>query len=242
MTVFGKAKDRSNMLKFGPFYYSKDFYELADSHVTGAALKKHFEFDRSMENYNYLMAVRTVTKRNAVALCQRFINADGPETVNISYAARESVIEEVSNLFPHEGQRARMEQRMMRHALTTPAAGQVGAQPFVHKPTVSKDAVKDAFSEGTRAVLAVVGADTIGSDRGGKFWQSEMFKSLHAWRKRRFWRKYMPDSQIPVTRLSDEAFAKAVAEDSNQATLEDLGMTQADMDAFLDFSNVPTTN
>ncbi|MEO1495259.1 MAG: hypothetical protein AAFV19_24210, partial [Pseudomonadota bacterium] len=148
----------------------------------------------------------------------------------------------VGNLFPHEGQRARMERRKMHHALAMPAAGQVGAQPFVHKPTVSGDDVKDAFSDATRAVLLVVGADTIGSDRGGKFWQSEMFKSLHAWRKRRFWRKYMPNSQIPVTRLSDEAFAKAVAEDSNQATLEQLGMTQADMDAFLDFSNVPTAN
>ncbi|MEM7685055.1 MAG: hypothetical protein AAF293_09525, partial [Pseudomonadota bacterium] len=104
----------------------------------------------------------------------------------------------------------------------------------------SKDAVTDAFLPATREVYLMVTGDTIGVSSTGKFWQSEMFKSLHAWRKRHFWRKYMPNSQVPVTRLSDEAFAKAVAADSNQATLEDLGITQADMDAFLDFSNVAT--
>ncbi|MEL6997240.1 MAG: hypothetical protein AAFP68_03185 [Pseudomonadota bacterium] len=238
MPPFGKSKDRSNMLKFGPFYYPKDFYALADSHITGPALKKHFEFNKSLHHYDFLLAMRTVSKRNAVALCQRYINADGPDSVNISYATRQAVIDNVGNLFPHEGQRARLDRRKMQHALAAPV-GNVGAAPLVHQPTVSRDAVKDAFQPATNAVNLLVGADTIGTDIGGKFWKSEMFKSLHAWRKRRFWRKYMPNSQIPVTRLSDEAFAKAVAADSNQATLEDLGMTQADMDAFLDFSNVP---
>ncbi|MEM9062768.1 MAG: hypothetical protein AAGD13_20085 [Pseudomonadota bacterium] len=238
--MFGKRKDRSNMIKIGPFYYSKDFYELADNHVTGPALKRHFEFNKSMENYDFLMAMRTVSKRNAVALCQRYVKAGTPNSLNIAYATRQEVIKNVGNLFPHEGQRERMELRQMEHALA-PRAGNAGAPPFVHKPSLSKDDVEDAFQPATTEVYQLVTADTIGTSSTGKFWQSEMFKSLHAWRKRRFWRKYMPNNQIPATRLSDEAFAKAVAADTNQATLEDLGMTQADLDAFLDFSDVPTT-
>ncbi|MGD1925505.1 MAG: hypothetical protein ACFB03_15175 [Paracoccaceae bacterium] len=221
------------MLKIGPFYYAKDFYTLADSNLTGPALKKHFEFNKSMENYEFLMAMRTVSKRNAVALCQRFIKAGTSKSVNIAYATRETVTKNVGELFPHEGQRERMGVRQMAHALA-PRAGNVGAPPLVHQPSVSKDAVTDAFLPATREVYLMVTGDTIGVSSTGKFWQSEMFKSLHAWRK------YMPNSQVPVTRLSDEAFAKAVAADSNQATLEDLGITQADMDAFLDFSNVAT--
>lgn len=236
--MFGKSKDRSNMIKIGPFYYSKDFYTLADSHLTGPALKRHFEFNKSMENYDFLLAMRTVSKRNAVALCQRYIKAGAPKSLNIAYTTRETVIKNVGELFPHTGQRERMELRQVAHALA-PRGGNVGAPPLVHQPSVSKDAVADAVQPATSEVYLLVTSDTIGTDIGGKFWQSEMFKSLHAWRKRRFWRKYMPNKQVPVTRLSDEAFAKAVAADSNQATLEDLGMTQADMDAFLDFSDVP---
>ena len=242
MPVFGKSKDRSNMLKFGPFYYPKDFYALADSHVTGAALKKHFEFSRSMHHYDFLLAMRTVTKRNAMRLCTRYINANGRDSVNIPFETRELVSENVAELFPHEGQRARMERCKAAHRPAAAPAATLGAQPLVHRPSVAGDMVKNAFQPATNAVYELVMADTIGESEAGKFWHSEMFKSLHAWRKRRFWRKYMPNSQIPVTRLSDEAFAKALAEDTNQATLEGLGMTQADRDAFLDFSNVPTSS
>lgn len=240
MSIFGKPKDRSNMLKFGPFYYPKDFDALADSHVTGLALKRHFEFNKTLHHYDLLMAMRTVSKRNAFALSARYINATGVNTVNIGYGTRETVLKNLGDLFGHVNQRERMELRQAHHAIER-HANPVAAPNFVHQPRVDLDEVKLAFQPATTEVYNLVHADTIGVSKTGKFWQSEMFKSLHAWRKKRFWRKYMPDNQIPITRLSDEAFAKAVAADSNNATLEQLGITQADVDAFLDFSHVPTT-
>lgn len=212
MSIFSKT-NRANMIKFGPFYYPLGFYELADHHVLGPALKKHYEVKRTLENYDYLMAVRGIGIRQVNEVCQTFVAANGPRSVNVIGTARQKVVADVAELFDFNG----------RH---------VGFNP---------SRLRKIFEPVTTEVLKTTQADDIGASRTNGFWQSRMFLAVHGWRMKRIWRRWMPNSKIPVDRLTDEAFAKAMEESSNTATLEQLGMTEADLAEFLDFSGVPAT-
>ncbi|MEL7154332.1 MAG: hypothetical protein AAFN51_11205, partial [Pseudomonadota bacterium] len=130
MPPFRKKIDRSEMLQFGPFWYPIDFYALADSNITGPALKRHFEFQLAMENYDYLLGIRNVNKRNAMQFCFRFVTDDAPQKVNVGFDDRQLTLEAVGDLFPPEGQLSRMKKRKrdhLRQAGTTGANAGNGA-------------------------------------------------------------------------------------------------------------------
>lgn len=225
MPLFGKAKDHTDMLKIGPFWYPKAFYLLADSNMTGPALKRHFEFSLAMENYNYLMGIRTVTKRNAIQFCFRFVKSGGPEMVNVSFDQREATLEAVGALFPAEGQLSRLATRRMHHALQGGGANN-GTPAMVHAPTVTRDSVIEAFSATTTGVNDRVSTDLIGVSAGGKFWKSTMFMDLHKWRMDHYYRRHV--QKIPAVRLADRSFAAAQQERINNRGVGATVLTEAE--------------
>ncbi len=215
MSIFGKKPNRSNMLKFGPFYYPISFYELADSHLLGRPLKLHCEVMRGKENYEYLMRIRDVALMTMRPILNEFVLTTAPKMINVSTTARNTTIANVNAMFQQD-----------------PKQRFTGFNPKT---------LQDAFKPATTEVINLAEGDLIGSDKGGKFWKSEMFLAVHGWRLKRFWRKWQSTSKVPVDRLSDAAFAKAMAkldEGGNNANIADLGVTEDMWADFLDFSNV----
>ena len=215
MSMFGKKKDRSNMLKFGPFYYPKSFYELADSHLLGRPLKQHFEISRGTENYEYLMRIRKLGLMEMRPFLNEFVLTTAPKMINVSATARNTTIANVNAMFQQD--------------------------PRQRFTGFSPKKLKDAFSQATTEVMNLAEMDLIGEDKAGKFWKSEMFLAVHGWRMKRFWRKWQSASKVPVDRLSDAAFARAtqaLEEGGNNANIADLGVTEDEWADFLDFSNV----
>lgn len=206
--LFSKKKDRTEMKKIGSFWYPTEFYEAADRSVLGPILKIFFESEFSSDIYEYLITERKLTKANAGAFFYRFIRADSPQAVNISFDEREEVEDELILMFGTLGTEERMFWRRKNRRQSLPLPPGV-VQPNQPMHQVTKKQVRDVFQVATHQVYGMAQRGTM-----TRLFGSKIFQETHRHRQKRILAQFRSYSSATAEKVARQTYEASLVENA----------------------------